>query len=100
MMGPHEEKKNGLKYSKWGGDLLGMLPICLPIKTLFLMNTHGVGMFQHTLIVAGAGSKVTYIEEYCSSSFNTQTISNCAVEIFLDEGAIVNYVGLQNGETL
>ena len=68
----------------------------LPIKASFSMNTHGAGMFYHTLIVAESGSKVTYIEEYNSPFPAAQSISNSAVEIYLDEGAKVNYVGLQN----
>ncbi|ODS30233.1 MAG: FeS cluster assembly protein SufB [Candidatus Scalindua rubra] len=73
--------------------------VYLPIRSLFSMNTNGGGMFYHTLIIAGAYSKVTYVEEYSSPFIDTQTISNSAVEIFLNESASVNYVGLQNWAT-
>ena len=53
-------------------------------------------LFWRLLVVAEEGSRFTLIEEYASGSANLAGYSNAAVEIFVEQGAKLEYVSLQN----
>ncbi len=100
---PDNSKFTAIHSACMNGGVFLYIPegveVHLPIRALFSMKTNGDGMFYHTLIIAGAYSKVTYIEECSSNSNDNQSISNNVVEVFLNEGATVNYLGLQDLST-
>jgi len=100
---PDDSKFTAIHSACMNGGVFLYIPegveIYMPIRTLFSMKTNEYGMFYHTLIIAGAHSKVTYIEESSSDSNGNQSISNNAVEVFLNEGATVDYLGLQGLST-
>ncbi len=100
---PDENKFTAIHTACMNGGVFLYIPegveVYMPVRTLFSMKTDGEGMFYHTLIIAEPYSKVTYIEECRSNSNDNQTTSNNAVEIFVNEGATVNYLGLQDLNT-
>ena len=83
-----------------GGTVLHVpagVEIELPITTYRWLDVEGVALFPHTLVVAGANSKVTYVEE-CASPKRAQEglAMNCGVaEVIAEEGANVRYAVVQ-----
>ena len=53
-------------------------------------------LFWRLLVVAEEGSRFTLIEEYASASPDLAAYSNAAVELFVEQGAKLEYVSLQN----
>ena len=53
-------------------------------------------LFWRLLVVAEEGSRFSLIEEYASSSPDLRGYSNAAVELFVEQGAKLEYVSLQN----
>ena len=69
----------------------------LPLTVYRWMDLENAALFPHTLLIAGANSKVTYIEE-CASPARAQDglAMNCGVaEIIAEEGAQVRYTIVQ-----
>jgi Fe-S cluster assembly protein SufD len=56
----------------------------------------GGSLFWRLLVVAEEGSRFTLIEEYASGSPDLAGYSNAAVELFVEQGARLEYVSLQN----
>ncbi len=83
-----------------GGTVLHVpagVEIALPITTYRWLDVEGVALFPHTLVVAGANSKVTYVEE-CASPKRAQEglAMNCGVaELIAEEGAQLGYAIVQ-----
>jgi Fe-S cluster assembly protein SufD len=53
-------------------------------------------LFWRLLVVAGAQSRFTLIEEYASARPGLNGYTNSAVELFVEQGAKLEYVSLQN----
>jgi Fe-S cluster assembly protein SufD len=53
-------------------------------------------LFWRLLVVAGEQSRFTLIEEYASARPDLAGYSNAAVELFVEQGARLEYVSLQN----
>ncbi len=60
------------------------------------MTRPEVGAFPHTLVILGRGAQVTYLEEFASPNFEAGGFSSSAHEFFLQEGAQLRYVTIQN----
>jgi Fe-S cluster assembly protein SufD len=56
----------------------------------------GGSVFWRLLVVAEEGSRFSLIEEYVSGSPDLAAYSNAAVELFVEQGAKLEYVSLQN----
>lgn len=98
---PGEDKFTALHAAYWSGGTLLYVPrdvqIALPILSLNWMDTPGLAFFSHTLIVAEAGSRVTFVEEFGSASDEArQSLHSGLVEIFVGEHADVTYAEVQN----
>src|SRR6478609_10468829 len=52
--------------------------------------------FWRLLVIAEEGARFTLIEEYASASPELAAYSNAAVELFVEQGAKLEYVSLQN----
>jgi Fe-S cluster assembly protein SufD len=59
---------------------------------------HNAASWKHGLLVevAGPESRATLIEEYVSASPDLRGYSNAAVELFVEQGAKLEYVSIQN----
>jgi len=53
-------------------------------------------LFWRLLVIAEEGSKFSLIEEYSSAGPNVRGYSNAVVELFVEQGAKLEYVSLQN----
>ncbi len=52
--------------------------------------------FTHTLVVADAGARVTFIEEFTSDDSGNQAMHNGVVELIVRENAQLDYVNVQD----
>ncbi|HEY6566071.1 MAG TPA: Fe-S cluster assembly protein SufD [Actinomycetota bacterium] len=67
----------------------------LPLQTLVYLDADGAAVFPHTLIVAEAGSEVTFIERWTSPEL-TRAFSDAVTEIHVGDGAHVRYAAIQD----
>jgi Fe-S cluster assembly protein SufD len=80
-----------------GGTLLYVpdeVQLSLPLQTLTWIDADRAAVFPHTLIVAGTGAEVTFIDRYASPDLS-HALSNAVVEIVAGPGSRVRYVALQ-----
>ena len=71
------------------------LKVELPLQSLIYVDTEGLAVFPHTVIVAEQGSEVTVIERLVSRPLE-RALSKAVAEIFIGPGARVRYVTLQD----
>ncbi|MBI1800274.1 MAG: Fe-S cluster assembly protein SufD [Chloroflexi bacterium] len=97
---PTYGKFEALHGALWTGGVFLYVPqgvkVALPFRAGIWQQTARAGLFPHTLIIADAGSEVTYIEAYGSETQPEPAMSDHAVELFLKEGANLTFVTLQN----
>src|SRR5699024_563771 len=62
-----------------------------PLQTFFWQEDAASALFNHVLIVAEAGSSVTYVENYLSNNEDVETVSNVVAEVFAGDHAEVSY---------
>ncbi len=80
-----------------GGTFLYVPPdtsVELPLQTLTWLDANGAAVFPHTLIVAGAGSELTFIDRMSSRDLD-RALSDAVTEIVVGDGAHVRYVSIQ-----
>ncbi len=96
----HTEKFAAHNAAMWEHGLLVHVPkgveVEKPIYVRIGNAVDGASLFWRLLIVAEAQSRFTVIEEYASATAELAGYSNAAVEIFVEEGAKVEYVSVQN----
>jgi Fe-S cluster assembly protein SufD len=66
----------------------------VPIQTLTFVDVDRAAVFPHTLLVADRGSEVTFIDRYASPNVD-RALSDAVVELFVEDGAHVRYLALQ-----
>ena len=99
------DKFTSLNGAFWGNGAFLYIPkgveIPFPIQTTILIDGINHGVFNHTLIIADEGSSFTYIEESRSNHAiagkkdEGMTLACGVTEIFIKDGARVNYIDLQ-----
>ena len=67
-----------------------------PLYVRIASTAAGASLFWRLLVVAEEGSRFSLIEEYVSGSPDLAAYSNAAVELFVEQGAKLEYVSLQN----
>ena len=67
----------------------------LPVRVTRWIAEAGRALFSRTLILAEAGSQVSFVDEVLSDDFDEQTFASTAVEVFARDGAQVQFVSLQ-----
>ena len=67
-----------------------------PLYVRIANSTPDGSLFWRLLVVAEEGSRFTLIEEYASAAPDLAAYSNAAVELFVEQGAKLEYVSLQN----
>jgi Fe-S cluster assembly protein SufD len=97
-----ENKFAALHGALWNGGLFLYVPenvrVELPLQTLVGIREPGLGSFYHTLVVADRGSSVAILEDRVSEP-SGEALNSDVVEIFVGEGARVEYVNLQQWDT-
>lgn len=94
-----EWKYQALRGALWSGGALVYVPagveVALPVEYAIGLSTPNVGLFPHLLVVAGANSSVTVIQEALSPALDGRNVVAGAVEIIAGEGASVRFVDTQ-----
>jgi Fe-S cluster assembly protein SufD len=96
---PEEGKFEALNGALWTDGILLYVPagvrLDLPVRVTRWVSQEGVALFSRTLIVAEAGSQVSFVDEVLSEDMQEQTFVSNAVEVLARDGAQVQYVSLQ-----
>jgi Fe-S cluster assembly protein SufD len=95
-----DDKFTAHNAASWQHGLLVRVPKGLvleqPLYVRVANAVEGGSLFWRLLVVAEEGSRFTLIEEYASGSPELAGYSNAAVELFVEQGAKLEYVSLQN----
>ena len=95
-----DHKFAALHGAVWSGGTFLYVPegvtVEEPLQAYFRMNAKNMGQFEHTLIIAEAGSNVHYIEGCSAPKYGSQALHAGCVEIFVKEGAKARYSSVEN----
>lgn len=69
------------------------IKVAAPLRAVHGLAGEGAAIFPHTLIVAEAGSELTFIDEYYGG--DGAGLCAAAVEVFLGDGARLRYASVQ-----
>jgi len=97
---PSDNKFAALHGAIWSGGSFVYVPedttVDMPVQAYFRMNSDGMGQFEHTLIIAEENSEVHYIEGCSAPKYSEFNLHSGGVEVFVREGAHVQYSTVQN----
>jgi Fe-S cluster assembly protein SufD len=95
-----DDKFTAHNAASWEHGLLVRVPKGVereqPLYVRVVNSSTGGSLFWRLLVVAEEGARFTLIEEYASASADLAAYSNAAVELFVERGAKLEYVSLQN----
>ena len=95
-----EEKFAAHNLAEWKHGLLVRVPQGLEVaQPLYVRVTGSVADAAHfwrVLVVAEEGSRLSFIEEHASASPDLAGYSNTVTELFVGDGAKLEYVAIQN----
>jgi len=95
-----DEKFAAHNAAMWQNGLLVVVPRGVVLEEpLYVKLTNAVddgSLFWRLLVVAEEGARFSLIEEYASAGPDVRGYSNAVVELFVEQGAKLEYVSLQN----
>jgi Fe-S cluster assembly protein SufD len=95
-----DDKFTAHNAASWKNGLLVRVPKGVELEQPLYVRVANSGndgsLFWRLLVVAEEGARFSLIEEYASASPELRAYSNAAVELFVDQGAKLEYVSLQN----
>jgi Fe-S cluster assembly protein SufD len=95
-----DEKFAAHNAALWQHGLLVVVPrdvvLDAPLYVRIANSVDGGSLFWRLLVIAEAGSRFSLIEEYASAHPAVAGYSNAVVELFVEDGAKLEYVSLQN----
>jgi Fe-S cluster assembly protein SufD len=95
-----DEKFAAHNAAMWQNGLLVAVPRGVVLaEPLYVKLTNAVddgSLFWRLLVVAEEGARFSLIEEYASAAPDVRGYSNAVVELFVEQGAKLEYVSLQN----
>jgi Fe-S cluster assembly protein SufD len=95
-----DEKFAAHNAALWENGLLVVAPrgvvLDEPLYVRIANSIDGASLFWRLLVVAEPGSRFSLIEEYASARADVAAYSNAVVELFVEDGAKLEYVSLQN----
>src|SRR5437764_1128361 len=95
-----DEKFAAHNAALWENGLLVVVPRGVVLEEpLYVRIANAVdegSLFWRLLVIAEPGSRFSLIEEYASAGPDVRGYSNAVVELFVEEGAKLEYVSLQN----
>jgi Fe-S cluster assembly protein SufD len=93
-----DEKFAAHNAAMWEHGLLVHVPRGVELEQPLYVRivNDGGSLFWRLLVVAEEGARFSLIEEYVSTSPDVSAYSNAAVELFVEQGAKLEYVSLQN----
>ena len=96
---PERDKFAALHAALFSGGTFLYVPegvtVEQPMVSQFWSAGSGAAVLPHSLVIAGRGSRFQYVDEFLSSSRDETSLASGSSEIFLEEGANVGYVALQ-----
>ena len=96
---PEEGKFEALNAALWTDGVLLYVPrgvsLALPVRGTRWLSQGGSAVCTRTLVIAEAGSQVSYVDELLSDDMDERTLSSSAIEIIAKDGAQVQYVSIQ-----
>jgi Fe-S cluster assembly protein SufD len=94
------EKFAAHNAAMWKHGLLVVVPKGVVLEQPLYVRIAATGQtFWRLVVVAEEGARASLIEEYASPAPDTAAYSNAAVELFVEQGAKLEYVSLQNLST-
>jgi len=95
-----DEKFAAHNAAMWTHGLLVVVPKGVVLEKPLYVRIAATGQtFWRLVVVAEEGARASLIEEYASPAPDTAAYSNAAVELFVEQGAKLEYVSLQNLST-
>jgi Fe-S cluster assembly protein SufD len=95
-----DDKFTAHNAASWQNGLLVQVPAGVELEQplyVKIANASADGsLFWRLLVIAEDGARFSLIEEYSSTSQDLSAYSNAAVELFVEPGAKLGYVSLQN----
>ncbi len=95
-----DEKFTAHNAAEWKHGLLVRVPegveLDAPLYVKITNTAEGGSLFWRLLVIAEEGSRFSLIEEYESASPVLSGYSNAVAELFVDPGAKLEYVSIQN----
>jgi Fe-S cluster assembly protein SufD len=95
-----DDKFTAHNSASWEHGLLVRVPsgveLQQPLYVRVANSSPDGSTFWRLLVIAEEGARFTLIEEYASASPELAAYSNAAVELFVEQGAKLEYVSLQN----
>jgi len=97
---PADNKFAALHGAVWSGGSFVYVPegvtVEMPLQAYFRMNSEGMGQFEHKIIIAEPHSEVHLIEGCSAPHYGSHNLHSGCVEVFVKEGAHVQYSTVQN----
>ena len=95
-----DEKFAAHNAALWQHGLVVRVPrgveLAEPLYVKLANSVDDGSLFWRLLVIAEEGSKFSLIEEYASANPSVRGYSNAVVELFVEQGAKLEYVSLQN----
>jgi Fe-S cluster assembly protein SufD len=95
-----DEKFAAHNAAEWKHGLLVRVPAGLelqqPLYVRVTSSVPGAALFWRVLVVAEEGSRFSFIEEHASAAPDLPGYSNVVAELFVGDGAKLEYVSIQN----
>ena len=95
-----DDKFTAHNAAVWENGLLVYVPrgveLERPLYVRIANSVEGGSLFWRLLVVAEPGARFSLVEEYASASPELSGYSNGVIELFVEDGAKLEYVSLQN----
>ncbi len=99
LVPPGETCFTALHAALWSGGCFLHVPagveVALPLRYDLTAGTADLGVFDHVLVVAGAGSRVTLVQSLSSAAPASPALHCGIVEVVAGDGAEVRFCSLQ-----
>lgn len=96
---PDRDKFAALHAALFSGGTFLYVPegvaVDQPLVSQFWSADASAAVLPHSLVIAGKGSRVQYVDEFLSADRQAALLASGSSEVFLEEGANVGYVALQ-----
>ncbi|UFT98247.1 Fe-S cluster assembly protein SufD [Radiobacillus kanasensis] len=67
-----------------------------PLQSIFWQEDKDASLFNHVIVVADENSSVTYVENYVSTSKDTESVANIVTEVIAHDNAQISFGAVDN----
>ena len=97
---PGDHKFAALHYALWSGGAFVYVPpgvrVPQPVEAFFVIGRELEGQFEHTIVVAGEGSSIHFIEGCSAPIFKRYSFHDGAVEVYAHRRSSAKFSTVQN----